>query len=67
MIGRTNDAKGIIMIKSELRRNILDMFNKEGIEIMSPSVTSIRDANAPLIPPEYDPKPFTFMRRDKRK
>jgi len=60
---RSHEAKNIIFIKSELRRNILDMFNKEGIEIMSPSVTSIREPDKPMIPPEYNPEPFSFIRR----
>jgi small-conductance mechanosensitive channel len=57
---RTNEPKKAIMIESELRQNLLDTFNKAGIEIMSPSVTSIRDANVPLIPPKYNPKPFSI-------
>ena len=37
-------------IYSELNRNILDEFNREQIEIMSPAYTSVRDGNAPAAP-----------------
>jgi hypothetical protein len=60
VIGKTNEPKRAIFIESELRRNILDVFNASGVEIMSPSVTSVRDANQPAIPDEYNPKPFSF-------
>jgi hypothetical protein len=36
------------------------VFNTEGVEIMTPSVASVRDANQPAIPDEYNPKPFSF-------
>jgi small-conductance mechanosensitive channel len=45
---------------AQLRRNILDAFNKEGIEIMTPSVAAVRDGNQPAIPQDYSPKPFSI-------
>ncbi len=65
LMGKTNEAKKIITIESELRRNLLDQFNKEGIEIMSPSVTSIRESDSQMIPTEYNPKLFSFLSRNK--
>ena len=46
--------------KAQLRRNILDLFNAEGIEIMTPAVNAIRDANHPAIPDKFNPKPFSI-------
>lgn len=65
LMGKTNEAKKIITIESELRSNLLDQFNKEGIEIMSPSVTSIRESDSQMIPTEYNPKLFSFLSRNK--
>lgn len=59
VIGKTKEPKRARFIEAELRRNILDVFNAEGVEIMTPSVTSVRDANQPAIPDEYSPKPFS--------
>ena len=57
IVGNTNDPKRVKFIEAELRRNLLDTFNKAGVEIMSPSVTSIRESDAQMIPEECDPKP----------
>ena len=40
---------------SELRRNVLDAFNTAGVEIMTPTVLSHRDASGLLIPTEMFP------------
>ena len=40
---------------SELRRNVLDAFNAAGVEIMTPTVLSHRDASGLLIPTEMFP------------
>ncbi|MCP5112110.1 MAG: mechanosensitive ion channel [bacterium] len=56
----TKETKKIGAIYSELRKNILDGFNEAGIEIMTPTVGAVRDANQPAIPPGYNPKPFDF-------
>ena len=50
---------------SELHARILDRFNVEGIEIMPPHYSAIRDGNQITLPDEhlpknYEPAPFTF-------
>jgi small-conductance mechanosensitive channel len=47
-------------IYSELRQHVLDAFNEAGIEIMTPSVSALRDANEPAIPAEFHPKASDF-------
>jgi small-conductance mechanosensitive channel len=37
---------------SELRANVLDVFNREGVEIMTPSIFAHRDASSAAIPEE---------------
>ena len=44
------DADGMAVIKSELHRNIQDVFNEAGVEIMSPHYVATRDGNASTIP-----------------
>jgi small-conductance mechanosensitive channel len=58
LVGSTMEPKKERFIASDLRANVLDAFNREGIEIMTPSVSAIRDANEPAIPDKWDPKPF---------
>jgi len=41
---------------SALRRNVLDAFNRAGVEIMTPSILGHRDASGLAIPPETFPK-----------
>jgi len=60
LVGRTMEPKQERFIASDLRANVLDGFNKTGIEIMTPSVAAIRDANKPSIPDQYNPKPFSI-------
>lgn len=43
------DASKMIQIKSELNKNILDNFNKAGIEILSPAYYSRRDGSSSTI------------------
>ncbi len=50
-------------IYSELHKNIQDVCNEMGIEIMSPHFRAVRDGNTTAIPPEYlddsfKPSPF---------
>ncbi|MGD9682569.1 MAG: mechanosensitive ion channel family protein [Candidatus Obscuribacterales bacterium] len=59
----TNDAWLMPRTYSSLHENILDQFNQEGLEIMSPRIISIRDGNALTIPREnlpddYEPPSF---------
>jgi small-conductance mechanosensitive channel len=56
----TNSPKQLGAIYSELRLHILDAFNAAGIEIMTPSVSALRDANQPAIPPDHAPKAASF-------
>ena len=56
----TKDPRKIGDIYSELRQHVLDAFNGAGIEIMTPSVAALRDANQPAIPPEAKPKISDF-------
>ncbi|MEZ5362642.1 MAG: mechanosensitive ion channel [Bryobacterales bacterium] len=49
-------------VKSELVKNVLDEFNKAGIEIMTPSVRSHRDGTATAIPAQYNPPVGTVAR-----
>jgi len=60
LIGKTMEPQKERFVASDLRANLLDAFNKAGIEIMTPSVTSIRDANKPAIPDQWEPKPFSI-------
>jgi hypothetical protein len=41
-------------IYSDLHNNILDEFNKAGVEIMSPHYSAFRDGNASTIPESPD-------------
>jgi len=60
LIGKTMEPKNERFVASDLRANVLDAFNKAGIEIMTPSVTSVRDANRPAIPDQWEPRPFSI-------
>ncbi len=42
-------------IRASLHRSVLDAFNKAGVEIMTPSIHSVRDGAATAIPSEYNP------------
>ncbi len=58
LIAKTVEPKLQLLIQSELRQNVLDVFNREGIEIMTPSVSALRDANRPAIPADFNPSPL---------
>ncbi|POY34780.1 transmembrane ion channel [Solitalea longa] len=45
-------------IYSELHKNLQDMFNEAGLEIMSPHVFAVRDGNMIQIPDAYKPKDY---------
>jgi small-conductance mechanosensitive channel len=51
----TNRPEAMFEIHSSLRRNVLDVFNRAGVEIMTPSVRAHRDASDLAIPPEVFP------------
>lgn len=44
-------------IRAALHRNVLDAFHSAGVEIMTPSVRSVRDGSGVAIPAENDPQP----------
>jgi small-conductance mechanosensitive channel len=52
LLAWTDRAEIMVLINSELRRNVLDCFNAAGVEIMTPSVLAHRDASEAAIPPE---------------
>jgi small-conductance mechanosensitive channel len=60
LVAKTMEPKKKRHIESALRQNVLDLFNEAGIEIMTPSVTAVRDANQPAIPESFDPQPSQF-------
>ncbi len=45
-------------IYSELHKNIQDLCNEQGLEILSPHYRSVRDGNATSIPADYLPKDY---------
>jgi len=51
----TDELTRLGAIRAELHRSVLDAFNQAGVEIMTPSVYSLRDGSATAIPAEYDP------------
>jgi len=61
----TKRARLMTATYSELHSHIVDRFNEEGVEIMSPHYSAIRDGNQITLPEEhlpknYEPAPFTF-------
>jgi small-conductance mechanosensitive channel len=53
----TKQAAKMQDIYSELRKNILDVFNEAKVEILSPKYVASRDGNHSTIPSEKEPKP----------
>jgi small-conductance mechanosensitive channel len=51
----TNTGEGIFDTHADLRRNILDAFAEAGIEIMTPTILSHRDASELAVPKEQFP------------
>lgn len=68
----TQESHQRIITLSELRKQVFDSFHEAGVEIMSPAIEAVRDANKPMIPDKYKPKPFSkpgfrmFMEKDSR-
>ena len=54
----TDHPHEMLNIYSQLHANIQDAFFKNGLEIMSPHFTALRDGNKPAIPPEYLPADY---------
>ena len=54
----TNNPAVMSKIYSQLHSKIQDKFNEAGVEIMSPSYTSVRDGNQTAIPENYLPKDY---------
>lgn len=52
----TDRPDRLMKTSSDLRLNVLDAFNAAGVEIMTPSVLSHRDASGLAIPPERFPE-----------
>jgi small-conductance mechanosensitive channel len=66
----TDKPSEMAVIYSELHQNIQDSFNAEGVEIMSPHYSSLRDGNHTTIPAEnlpvtYVQPPFRILRVDR--
>jgi hypothetical protein len=51
----TRDADAMFQTLSELRANVLDAFNRAGVEIMTPSILAHRDASQLAVPLEQFP------------
>jgi len=54
----TKQAGKMAFIYSELHKHILDAFNNEGIEILSPHYSALRDGHSLTIPKENVPKDY---------
>jgi small-conductance mechanosensitive channel len=54
----TRDAKGMATVYSELHRHVLERCHAAGIEIASPHLAAVRDANPLQMPTEYLPKDY---------
>ena len=52
----TNRPAAMFAIQSALRQNVLDAFNRAGVEIMTPSILAHRDASGAAIPTETFPQ-----------
>ncbi|GAB1309171.1 mechanosensitive ion channel family protein [Urechidicola sp. KH5] len=51
----TKDSKKIPWIYSEIHKNILDVFNEAGVEILSPAYNAVRDGNITTVPSQLKP------------
>jgi small-conductance mechanosensitive channel len=54
----TKEASRQAIIYSELHKNIQDVCNERGLEILSPHYRAERDGNMPAIPADYLPKDY---------
>ena len=52
----TDDAADMFHTLPELRANVLDAFNRAGVEIMTPSILAHRDASQLAVPLEQFPE-----------
>lgn len=53
LLAWTDDANRMSRTASVLRRNVLDEFNRAGVEIMTPTVNAVRNSAEPAIPDAY--------------
>jgi small-conductance mechanosensitive channel len=53
----TKTSEGIFDTYAALRRNVLDAFADAGVEIMTPTILSHRDASELAVPTERFPNP----------
>lgn len=54
----TNDSNRMAITYSRLHSAIQDKFNQDGVEIMSPHYSAVRDGNQTTIPEDYLPKNY---------
>lgn len=54
----TNAPQQMAVTYSELHKNLQDVFNEAGLEIMSPHVFAVRDGNSIQIPDSYKPEGY---------
>lgn len=52
----SREAKKMALIYSDIHKNILDVFNKAGVEILSPSYIAARDGNLTTVPSKLNPE-----------
>lgn len=52
----SKEAKKMALIYSDIHKNILDVFNKEGVEILSPQYIAARDGNLTTVPSKLHPE-----------
>ncbi len=52
----TKESKKMALIYSDMHRNILDVFNEAGIEILSPQYIAARDGNLTTVPSKLNPE-----------
>ena len=51
----TDQPEQMLETRSSLARNVLDSFNRAGVEIMTPSILALRDASGLAVPTEQFP------------
>lgn len=51
----SKEPKKMALIYSDIHRNILEVFNEAGIEILSPSYIAARDGNLTTVPSKIPP------------
>ncbi len=52
----SKEAKKMALIYSDIHKNILDVFNEEGVEILSPQYIAARDGNLTTVPSKLSPE-----------